>query len=468
MPSEEISGIEVSNQIIKIFQGKVENGTFHISKLYIKNSSSLPDALSQLPTLIKELDTKEIILFIPRNKFSVRYLSLPTKNANEISSMVKFKAKKQFLYAQKEVVHSFTIIGTDARGHSKVMLVVSSKDAFEDYIVPFKKLRVKPVAVTMNSLGVVNWYKLLFPQEKRTICLIDLDWNETNVCILTKGKFIYSREISRGVESIRGGPQAIDDLIMQIRRSVSAYTKEDAGPKIEAITVTGAVEEIEKLSSKLKETSELEINAISPLKKVSFDESINDTMIQVSNRISLAKILGALSDSENFNINFLAEQREQKEERLIFYKEVTTYTIIFVLLISSIVTITWWEFHRKLTYLQQTHQIVQKLQIRIDKLRTRKEIVGKVLSHLKRDGTVLNVLKEVAESLPEGVSLKRFNYKYDKRQLSIDGIAKSSQQVTTFIRNLQSSSLFSTVSQKYVRGIREDEKTFAIEITFLR
>lgn len=468
MAFEEIAGIEVADQMIKVFQGKVKGDTFFVSKLDIKSSSSLSEALDQLPNLIKNLDTKRIVLFVPRNKFSVRYLGLPTKNIIEIRDMVKFKAKKQFVYAQKEVVHSFRIVGVDKRGHSKVMLAVSSKDAFQNYITPFKTLKIDPEIATMNSSGLANWYKLRFPEQKKTVCLVDLDWKETNICILSKGNFIYSREISIGVETIRGESQGLDNLIMQVRRSVSAYNKENIGPKIESIVITGAVEEIEKLTAKLKQTSELEINSVSPLENVNFDKSINDAMVQVSNRTSLAKVLGALSDFKNFKINFFAEEREEKEKRLSFYRQVAFYSIISVLLFSSIVAIIGWEFYRKIVYLEQAKELTQTINERVERLKARKKVVEKVLSHLKREGTVLNVLREIAKSAPPGVSLRRFDYRYGRRKVNIDGIAKTSDQVTRFMRNLQSSYFFSSVSQRYVRGTRKGEKTFALEIIFLK
>lgn len=466
--ADEITGIEIGDKLIKAFKGKRMKDTLKVSNLIIQNSPSLSEALDKIPKVLKKLQPQNLVLFLPCSKFSTKYLKLPTGDPSEVREMVKFKAKKQFLYAQKEVMFSYNIIAKTPQGQYKVMLVVSRKDIVDKYLSPFQNFGIKPDVVTINSLGVKNWYNLKFPRNKKNLCLVDLDWTHTNVCILNKDKFVYSREIKRGVESIRGSNKGLDEIIMQLRRTVSAYDKENIGPKIEAIVITGAVEEIEQLCLKLKQNSDLEIDYISPIEKVKFNESISEVMIQVTNRMSLAKVLGALKPLGKFEINFFEEEKEEKKRKLSFYKKSIFYGLVFTLLSVSIIGTIGWEYYRKLSYVTQLKKVNNEIEARIKKLKKREGVIEKVLSHLKREGTILNVVKEIGKGLPQGVMLKQFNYRYDRKKVSINGVAEKSGSVTQFIRNLRKSSLFNTVSQKYVRDSQGGGKIFAVELKFLK
>lgn len=462
-----VTGIEIDDRHLKVIQGEKEETGIKINKFSLLNFSSLSQTSQQIASFFRKLNlsSQRIILFIPRAKFSVHYVTFPTQSMEELNEMAKFRAKRQFLYTKEEIMHGFRAIGRDGTG-TKTMLLVVRETVVKNYLQLFNNVKINPSVVTVNALGLANWFSLIFPSQEKEICLIDLDNYSTVVSILNKGKLVFSREINKGWEQVKDEDLRLGEIASEIQYTLSAYEKEELGPKIEEFLVTGAVKGGEKLAKVLQDTLGKEVRFLSSLEKFGIEKTAEEEFSPYREGYSLAKVLGCFASDEEFEINLIPKIEKKttvKRISLPTLSPIWRETLLYFWFFFSLGFIFFWEAHRQNVYLNQLraqHRLISK---RIEALEEKQKIIGLILSHLRRPVTFLEAFRELTGSLPSRTFIQRLDFRASRKELKINGMAGSSNEITQLMENLQNSSLFKDVNQKYVRAGKEGY-TFQIDI----
>jgi hypothetical protein len=454
--------VEASDSLIKVAEADVDIGKFSIPKIGIAGISSISEYPKKLFNLLKTLgiELNQMVLSIPRSKLSVHYLSLPATNPEEIKEMAKFQALKQLPYSKGEVLHSFRIIKKEGN-NTKIMLVVARKEMIDLYLEPLKSEKIEPNAITIDSLGIVNWIKNRQMQGENQ-CIIDLDYKATNVCILSRGEFIFSREVNKGIEILSKDASEVDDLILEIQRSISAYNKENIGPSVNKIILTGATSNIDNFREILANRFSATIDIISSREGVDMGKVIKiGEGIEESN-ISFTKLIGFLRSSLEFEINLMPSEIVKKRAKQQALRTFITNFIYISFFVFGIISIFWWEYHRQDIYVIEAKRKLRELNKRIQLLDRKRKVINITLKHIKRQSSLLGVLRELYTVAPDNIVLKTFDYR--KGRILINGITVTLDDVVKFIEKMQTSPIFRNVIQKYARQSRnKEEVTFQIE-----
>jgi Tfp pilus assembly PilM family ATPase len=461
-----IVGIEIDDQMLKIIQGESEGQKFSISKFLSLHFSSPAEESVRIVSAIKSLnlDTKRVIFFIPRNKFSVHYVSFPTKDPKELNEMAKFRSKRQLLYSKEEITHAYRIIGLDPKGATRIMLVVVRQDVVNNYLKPLMASRLSAFIITMNSLGLANWYGWHFAQANKDICLVDLDKRATNIGILKAGKLVFSREVNKGLEIFENSAERVSEIVMEIQHSLSAYDKEEIGPAMKEILVTGATRGIEILANSLRQTMDIEARCISPFEGVDFKEEVRQEILNQAEDISLAKILGCLAREERFDVNLVPPETEKKKTTVYLLQTKYATALLWLWFLVCLGAIVGWELYRLNSYASKLKAQLKIINKRIETLENKQRVVNLILGHLNRQGPFLEVLREIAISIPDGVLLRRLDYNRQKKNVVLDGTSSSSEAITRLMQTLQDSTAFKMANQKYVRSGGKEGNVFQIEV----
>ena len=81
-----------------------------------------------------EINSRYLILCIPRHFTTTRNLDLPSANPLEIKDMIELQIGKQTPYASDEVIKDYQILGSNADGYSRVLLVIVHRDIVDRYL----------------------------------------------------------------------------------------------------------------------------------------------------------------------------------------------------------------------------------------------------------------------------------------------------------------------------------------------
>ncbi|MCM8765688.1 MAG: PilN domain-containing protein [Candidatus Omnitrophica bacterium] len=462
-----VTGIEIDDRHLKVIQGEKEEAGVKINKFFLLNFSLLSQDSAQIVSSLKKLNLslRRVVLFIPRTKFSVHYVSFPTQNPAELNEMAKFRAKRQLLYTKEEIMHGFRAIGRDGTG-TKTMLLVVRETVVQNYLKVFNEARINASIVTLNALGLANWFGLIFPRQEKDICLIDLDNYSTLVSILNKGKLVFSREVNKGWEQFKSEELHLGEIASEIQYTLSAYEKEEFGPKIEEFLVTGAVKGGEKLAKTLQETLGREVKFLSSLEKFSLEKAAGEEISPYAEGYSLAKVLGCFAEDEEFEINLIPKVEKKPRVSKISLPALSPLGrkfLIYLWFFSSLGFIFFWEAYRQRTYLKQLRTQFKLVSKRIEVLEDKQKIINLILTHLRRPVSFLKVFKELSVKLPPRTFIQRLDFRASRKEMKISGVAGSSLEITQLMENLQNSPLFKNVNQKYVRAGKEGY-TFQIDI----
>ncbi|MCM8778923.1 MAG: pilus assembly protein PilM [Candidatus Omnitrophica bacterium] len=462
-----VTGIEIDDRHLKVVQGESEATQIKVNKFFLLNFTSLSQELPQIVSSLKKINisSRRTILFIPRTKFSVHYVSFPTQNPEELNEMAKFRAKRQLLYTKEEIMHGFRAIGRDGTG-TKTMLLVVRETVVQNYLKVFNEAKINPTIVTINALGLANWFELIFPQQNKDICLVDLDNYSTVVSILNRGKLVFSREVNKGWEQFKGDDSRIVEIASEIQYTISAYEKEEFGPKIQEFLVTGVSKGREKLAQALQETLGKEIRFLSPLEKFNLAETEKEEFFKAEEQHSLAKVLGCFSSEEDFEINLISKIEKKPagiKISLPAFSPAMQKFLVYLWFFLAVGFIFFWEAHRQKVYLYQLRSQFRLISKRIESLEEKQKIINLILDHLRRPASFLEVFKELTGSLPPQTFLQRLDFRSERNELKISGFAGSSEEITRLLDNLQNCPLFKNVNQKYVRAGREGY-TFQIDL----
>lgn len=347
------------------------------------------------------------------------------------------------------------------------MLVVVRESVVSNYLKVLSEARINPSIVTINSLGLANWYNLIFSNQNRDICLIDLDNYSTLISILNKGKLVFSREVNKGWEFLKADDIHLGEMVSEIQYTLSAYEKEELGPVIKEFLVTGITKGGEKLAQSLKEALGKEGGFLSPLEKINFDKTLGIDIINQVEENSLARVLGCFEADKEFEISLIQRIEKRKAApmgiSLPSLSPLLRKILVYIWFFFALGFIFGWEIYRQNVYLNQLEKHSKLISKRIRILEERKKVIELILAHLSRPASFLDVFKELSVSLPPRVFIQRFDYRYPRKELKITGIAKAPEEITRLMENLQNSILFKNVEQKYVRAGREGY-TFQIDI----
>ena len=127
-----ITVFQLDSNCLKLIQVQQVKRDKKISMIKAMDVGSLSDEelalkISDLAVELK-IDSRYLILSIPRHLTTTRNLDLPSANPLEIKDMIELQIGKQTPYASDEVIKDYQILGSNADGYSKVLLVIVHRD----------------------------------------------------------------------------------------------------------------------------------------------------------------------------------------------------------------------------------------------------------------------------------------------------------------------------------------------------
>ena len=186
------TGIYITDEFVRFAQ---DNKEFQL-KIASLSKQELPH---QLKKFIKEnkIICENLILGIPRNQITIRYLNLPSVDNKEIKRMVEYELNNLFPYRQDELIYDQVLIATNPEGYSQVMLVACKREVILDELSLLKQAGLTPDSISISTVSLYNQYRQLL-KTKRDVdncLLINLEDSFLDIIILRQGNLSFSRGV---------------------------------------------------------------------------------------------------------------------------------------------------------------------------------------------------------------------------------------------------------------------------------
>jgi len=471
MKDQTRSIIEITPQYLKLVQSVHDERSAVLTHCGLLDISGLSDeaiakkliALDKTKKL--QLKKSEVVGVVSRQNVILRYLNLPSQNRQELSQMVELQIDNHLPYAREDVVLDFMVLNTGADGYSKVLIVIVLKDIVLRLVKILELAKVPVDRVTMSSLGILDWYKMVGKCAGVAV-LLDIGQQESEICICDENHLLTSRQVPLGLHMIESQSS---EFIKQIDLTVGSYNKEKLGPFAERMEVFSSKEEIHSFCDHLSKEYTMSVeykrtlgNPSMPLvKPFIWPEGV------LSGGPSVTSVMGlscahSLKEGINLVPTQVKDAQDHRKERVLLIR-------LGVIGLATLLTVTLalnLGAMQRRSYLNGLEKQLKEVKAKVSQSEKKTARVNQLKSAVQNRLVFIDVMDEIYTLLPKGISLVAITIS-DGHGLSLQGVSFHGEEINRFQKALVDSARFSNVNLDYVnkRTTQEGEVNY-FKITF--
>jgi type IV pilus assembly protein PilM len=284
---------------------------------YNRLTAALKNAFKQLKVAPKRI--KNLNCALGGTSVAVKQIRSIPLGPEELESSLAFEARKHLPLDDTEAILDFQIIDGGAEStFMDILLVATTKKAFDHHIKLLGEFGAKPKVIDTNCTALVNSYLLTKgkPSTDAALIFLDIGAKCTNLIIFTDKNILFSRDIpiggykitedikslhkveygeaeklkkERGMGSLLGdfgdGPairvarrMSVDALVDEIRRSLRYYTKETGVREFEKILISGGAAAMPNLNSHMAQALSMTVEVYNPFDMFTVPPGFNETI----------------------------------------------------------------------------------------------------------------------------------------------------------------------------------------------
>lgn len=150
-----------------------------------------------------KIKNKNVAISISGNSVIIKKISLPQMDKEELAESIVWEAKHNIPYPYEETNVDYAILrpprGADTKSLD-ILLVAAKKDKIANYSNAVIQARKNLVAIEVDIFALQNALEINYPEtlEAKTIALVNIGANITNILIIEKGLPQLFRDLSLG------------------------------------------------------------------------------------------------------------------------------------------------------------------------------------------------------------------------------------------------------------------------------
>lgn len=396
----------------------------------------------KLAQSFKKLDYKKepIIVSLPRNKATCRYLKVPASSPSEIEKIVALQAFKYLPYPAEELITGYEVISIDKDGYSDINLVIVHKEIIERILRLLEGLRPSGIKIVLSSFGLAGFYNYLNGGESQRVMAVDIDPSLSELIITYREKLLFSRSLR--IDQTQVGWEKA--FIYEINKSLEAYAKEISREKIEKVAVVGRVGTGQEFISLLNKETGFNAEILTD-EKNNLAQQLKDS-IAASGK-SFSSLLGLGLKEIEESLNLLPEERKAKIGQEARRKE----NLQFMLLLGAILLILGLGVAKNL---DNQARYVERLKAELNKISKEVKPVEEIENRLRilekqsrEKPSPLEVLYELNKLVPQEVYLVSLNYE-EASEITLRGQTGELNSIFAFVAQLEKSPAFKNFNIK--------------------
>ncbi|MFA5272278.1 MAG: PilN domain-containing protein [Candidatus Omnitrophota bacterium] len=378
-----------------------------------------------------------IMISLPRNQATCRYVKIPTRLPSEIEKIIPFQTSKYLPYPNLELITSYQTISSDKSGYSHINLNIVHKDVVSRYLSILKSLAIKNFSILLSSYGLYTLYNEIAPKDNGTTMIVDVDTLYAELIVASQKKLIFSRSIK-----ITQQQTLEQQLADEIIKTNNAYTKETNQPLPEKVIIfTNKNIDLNILKSKVP----IPIETLGYLNKNTWTSSADETI--KSTGVSVASLIGFMLKKASLDLNILPVEIKETRKRYIRKKEFlkSVFFAAVTLLVFTLAIIK--NIDNKTAYREKLKSELEKLSPEARRLELLEHRFTLLQSQGKERLALLDVLYELHKVMPQNILLSNFTYE-ENNQIVLRGQTPNLDSVLDFVSYLEKSQGFKEFSVK--------------------
>ncbi len=264
-----------------------------------------------------KITNKNVTISISGNSVIIKKISLPSMDTEELAESIIWEAKHNIPYPYEETNVDYAILRPSEYSEEKnldILLVAAKKDKISNYSNVVSQARKNLEAIEVDVFALENTLEVNYPEffKEKTIAIINLGANITNVIIIEKGIPQLFRDLSLGgsffTENIskdlgigfddaekllKGLPVSnveperfeailnmnVQNILEEIEKTFSFYEAgEKAERKIEVTFLSGGLSKLKNLPSRFEQKFNIRTELLNPFRRIYYDEKKFDSI----------------------------------------------------------------------------------------------------------------------------------------------------------------------------------------------
>jgi len=366
------------------------------------DDKKLTEKLNQIFNKL-EYNHNPVIVSLPRQKVTCRYLKVPTQAPKEIDNIVLLQASRYLPYPANELITGYQVISTEKGGYTNINLVIVHKDAVQRYRDIFKNITVLDVSISLSSYGLCNLYSYMEPGEPQTAMIID------------------------------------------INKSQDAYLKEIGGKAPGKIIIFGPSAKSQEFKEALSKQVSIDTKTPPYWEGIPASEGFLNSIANINN--SLASLIGmGLKDVPN-SLNLLPQVIKQEHKKIILQRE----RLWLISFISGIILIFGLGMAKNL---DNKSKYLVRLKAELNKIENEAKSLEGIEKRFKlleersdKKSSGLEIFYQLHQITPNQISLTNFIYEEDN-QVVLRGQTAELNSVFEFVSQLEKAAAFKNFNIK--------------------
>ncbi|MEE9552732.1 MAG: type IV pilus assembly protein PilM [candidate division Zixibacteria bacterium] len=329
-------GLDIGNYSVKLVEIDSEDGrhrlkNFSIVELYDENEEfeiegagysrqveAIKKSFKQLKVNPKRI--RGLNCGVGGTNVAVKQIRSISLAAEELESSLSFEARKHLPLDDTDAIMDYQILDGGAEAaQMDILLVATTKKAFEYQVKLLKDLGVSPRIIDAESVALVNSYFLTRgkPESESALAFLDIGAKFSSLSIFSDHGIFFSREIAigghkltedvkslheveygeaehlkreKGMGALLGRSDtegssirvarrmALDGLIDEIRRSLRYYTKETGIRDFEKVLMSGGTASMPNLNSHLAKSLSMDVEIYNPFEMFTVPPAFNENI----------------------------------------------------------------------------------------------------------------------------------------------------------------------------------------------
>jgi len=373
------------------------------------------------------LRTDRVVLNVPRQDAVLNPLTLPPTSESELANMVRFQIAKELPFALDQAVVDFAVLPKEGDAQGGMELLVA---AVRNHIIEYYKAVAQEAGLRIEQIGLrphANMVTITREPAGRQgrVVLVDVGPLMTEIDVIRDGHLVFSRAAAVAVrpagrdtadkpaprgrepdeavipflDSGQGGASAVDELLVEVTRTVAAYRASDPAATIDRLIVAGSSGIETELSHALVKRFEAPTSIYRP----------PDDLIRVAGRrakgewSSFGAVLGlawgqVYTGTAHFDFLHPKEPVDVRRERLRKVPVVAGATAVLLLAAGTAVGL---KMHSKAVEIRRLDARLKAAKQELDDIRDFNDRVTAAENWRQHNIVWLDELRVVAEALPD-------------------------------------------------------------------
>ena len=328
-----VVGLDIGSYAIKVVElkstSKEDPPQFEVQKIgyeQLPHDAIVDGMIIDTPAVVEtikmlfdscKISNKKVAISISGNSVIIKKIALPAMETEELAESIIWEAKHNIPYPYEETCVDYARLKPSAEGdgqNTDILLVAAKKDTISNYSTAVGQARKRLEAIEVDFFALQNCFEINYPDmfSNRTVALINLGANVTNVVIvengtpqlfrdLALGGMLFAEEMSKELnisyeeaeKLLKGIPSDnidadkydvvidlnIENIIADLEKTFSFYEAGERGNQsLDQILIGGGLSRIPGLAKKIEEKFQVGTELFNPFRRVNYDSEKIDSI----------------------------------------------------------------------------------------------------------------------------------------------------------------------------------------------